>query len=178
MRRFRFSLRWIFVLLVCAALTANYFRRPTVLELIDLLYETAGASVDFTTDTSGLAPVLARLGGPVPSELLAYIENRIPTETISQGPVWFYDVDSIVFASESAIPAVTVTPYGFFCFAQEGDGSAFAYCVHDSRIYHLGFVNEGQYGPTMTTKLIQDNAWETWPNFRSFLQSQLLVYRD
>ena len=178
-RRIRFSLLSILVVVSICALLANSFRRPTTVELIEQIYSEVG--VDPVFDERGLAvvaPVTSKFEAPLPTELRHYIEHLLPTESIRGGPVWFHSADDINFLAENSVPDATVTPYGFFCFAQEGDGSAFAYCIHDSHIYHLGFVNEGDYGATMSWKDIAKNAWESWPDLRSFLEEELNYIRS
>ena len=179
--RWRFSLAsLLLVIALVAVLCGVYFQERSARKIMSDIaahYESLDyGNVRFESDISELKPTLDLLPGPIPKELEGYLSTCIPKSRFDTGLIAFYSLSELVDEQKNCIPASAVHQHGFFCFAQEGDGSAFAYRIDDHRVYHLGFINDGDYFGTDVAEQIADGAWESWPNLRSFLlyaESQL-----
>ena len=119
----------------------------------------------FEADAEPLAPLLAQLNAPLPADLKQYLDHCIPVGDGEFGIVEFHTLETLLEEQTEADPGCDVFPHGFFCFAKEGDGSQFAFCIHDERIYQL-HAGDGENG---TIQTIQQCAETTWPTLRDFL---------
>ena len=131
--------------------------------LIAKICELGGDSKNFVRSHHEIEPILNSLGAKIPKDLQEYIAHYIPEKSYGR-QVTFHSLTGLIEEHTQAIPACEVLNFGFFCFAQEGDGSQFAYCVHDQRIYHLGFNIEYE-----STDEVIEKAWHSWPSLQSFL---------
>ena len=142
----------------------------SVNELIDAIYAHRASDdwlVEFESNTESLKPVLDQLGGPLPQELQDYLNQCIPIGGAGAGGrVDFHGLSEIRLEHTQAAPGCDAIAFGFFCIATEGDGSQFAYCIHDQSIYRL--KASSLRGGTLES--IQQNALAKWPTLAKFLK--------
>lgn len=135
--------------------------------IVHAIYEQrpGNPSLQFEANTEPLAPLLAQWKAPLPDDLKQYVDHCIPVGDGDFGSIEFHTMETLLEEQTEADPGCEVFPHGFFCFAKEGDGSQFAFCIHDARIYQL-HAGDGESG---TIQSIQQSAEKTWPSLLDFL---------
>ena len=172
--RLQFSLIVLLMVVTIACIALSIWFRPRSISTIGReIYQTdfhgrKNDQVNFESDTQSLRPLLAKLPAPVPSDLQEYLDHCIPNIGISiyGAGIDVHTLEELLTQHTDIAPCINVFPHGFFCFASDGGGAQFAFCVHDSRIYHLAPSAEGANG---TVQSIQSGALNRWDSLREFL---------
>ena len=143
------------------------FRKRSNDEILRDIYSVAPA-MQFESDISSLNPYLSKLDAPPPRELLNYLEHWVPVTEyyFDTGLAHFPKLSIMMRGLENSVPDIAILEFGFFPIADEGTGWKFAYCVHDQRIYLLGYLNPGD---VFSTDDVIQEAYQTWPNLTDFL---------
>ena len=172
--RLRFSLLILLMVVTIACIAFAVWFRPRSISTIGRdIYRTdfhgrKNDQVNFESDTQSLRPLLAKLPAPVPPDLQEYLNHCIPKGSVFVygAGIDVYTLEGLLTQDTECVPCINVFPRGFFCFASDGGGDQFAFCVHDSRIYHLTTTAEGANG---TVQSIQSQALNRWRSLREFL---------
>ena len=172
--RLQFSLPVLLmvVTITCFAL-AVWFQPRSVTVIARDVYRTdfngrRNDRINFEADTESLRPLLAKLPAPVPSDLREYLNHCIPDSCIFiyGAGIDVHDLQELLTEHTEAVPCINVLPHGFFCFARDGGGAQFAFCIHDSRIYQFdGSAGSGNG----TVQSIKSEALNRWGSLREFL---------
>lgn len=129
-------------------------------------------SVEFESNVDRLDPLLDQLGSVVPDALRDYLNHCIPTGGVGAGGlVDFHELEDLILEHTEAVPGCDFLPHGFFSIAKEGDGSQFAFCIHDSRVYHLG-SGAGRDGTIASIQESARSAWSTLAEFLLYIESE------
>ena len=118
---------------------------------------------EWETDIAALKETLNMLGSSLPPELVEYLQTCVPSSSYEAWKINFYDVQDMVEQNRDYEPGCHVCSHGFLCFACEGDGSQYAYCIGTNRVFHLGF----DYGEN--AQETREMAWKSWPSLSTFL---------
>ena len=172
--RLQFSLPVLLmaVTIACIAL-AVWFQPRSISTIARDMYRTdfhgrKNDQVNFESDTQSLRPLLAKLPAPVPSDLQEYLDHCIPNLPvfIDGAGIDVHTLGELSTQDSDIVPCINVFPHGFFSFASDGAGDQFAFCVHDSRIYHL---TSSAGSGNATVQSIRSEALNRWETLREFL---------
>jgi hypothetical protein len=139
--------------------------------IIDQIYSINDVPARFVDGRSALQPILATLNRELPADLVEYLETCIPTENYG-GIVEFHPVDTLIEENRDYVPGADTIRQGFLCIAKEGDGSQFAYCCDDRRVYHIN-VEAGK-----DAQGTREKAGESWNSLEEFLNAALKELRE
>ena len=180
MFRWQYSLRYFLLAAVLVAIGVGYWLRPrSPVEAFDefvrhqfiVVRKENVPAIEYETDMARVDALLGKLGQPIPTELRAFVRQRTPKRTFDFGPFRLLSITESKLDYELGVPDKEVWERGFYILIREGDGSAIAYSLDDQRVYHLGFIAEGDLGPKLTSKMIKQAAWESWPSLSAYFDS-------
>ena len=181
--RIKFSLRTVFLALVLGAILMTLVRRQLeymsirrefkdmhqASEAYMLGYqrsksETYGGAkpVKFEKGISPvLRPLLDRIEGPIPKELIQYLSTAVPTEDYQSYCHTFLSADSI--ARDNGIDGYPCFDAGYFAFANES-GTCVAVSLKDSKVYSSaeGFETYNTELEADSIKQFIESSRQTW----------------
>ena len=139
--------------------------------IINRICEADVSPPGFVEDWSPLQPVLDVLQRDLPKELAEYVETCIPTESYGR-MVEFHSLRTLIEENSDYVPGADTIKQGFLCIAKEGDGSQFAYCCDDRRVYH---ISEEAGEDAVATR---NDAYESRNSLADFLNGYLTALRE
>ena len=163
----RFQLSGILIAtLILSVAFAIAFRTRSHDDILRSIYADE-SKLRFETDVSSLDPFFGKMNAPPTPELLHYLKNWIPKNEYGFNTTLceFSTLKNISNRVDSFLPDCNVLEHGFFCIGGDGAGWRYAYCVHDRKVYELGFINPDDVSSTKDVIKLSHRNWSSFGDF-------------